>query len=131
MGKLALIAKKFVPAEVNKSQLVSVSFRRKWKPSHALLSPQLPMLVAIDVIQSADRRLFPDAEALAEVIVGELSHVYGIDPAALAAMREFADALLMMLGADALVDGGGQLAKRPNAQIFISAFGVAMREVLE
>jgi hypothetical protein len=132
MGNLALIASKFIPPNVRRSQVLTGSYRpSRWDQSSADVSPQIPLIVAIDVLQSADRRLFPDAPALSEAVTGALATVYGSDPASLAAMREFADALLLLLGADALSEGGGQLAKKTNAHMLIAAFGVAIRHALE
>lgn len=132
MGNLALIASKFIPPNVRRSQVLTGSFSpSSWGKSSAAISPQLPLLVAIDVLRTANRLLFPDASALAEAIAGQLAQIYGTEPAKLAAMREFADALLAMLGADALADGGGQLAKKANAQMLASAFGAAIRNALQ
>lgn len=131
MGRLALIAKKFVPNNVEKSRIVSMRFRHEWDASHAALSPQMPIVVAIDVLQSADRRLFPDAQALAEAVVGQLSRVYGTDTETLSNLREFVDTLMEILGVNVVEPSGGRLVRQSCAQLLISAFGVAMRDALE
>lgn len=89
----------------------------------------LPVIVALDTLRDADRKLFPDRESLAEAVAGAVMEISkedeGILPEAIPYIRQFAD-MIVDAFAFAISDPGA--ITRPLRQLVEDACAVLYQE---